>query len=91
VNSAGFSLFLLAAPMIAVVPGPGIFYVAARTLSGGRRAGEKMPRPIRIEPVGHGTPERGTRSGTRQEQHSCHLASSRSGVATPPFALRLPW
>jgi len=25
--------------MIAVVPGPGIFYVAARTLSGGRRAG----------------------------------------------------
>lgn len=38
-SSAGFSLFLLAALMIAVVPGPGIFYVAARTLSGGRRAG----------------------------------------------------
>lgn len=33
------SLFLFAALMIAVVPGPGIFYVAARTLSGGRRAG----------------------------------------------------
>jgi threonine/homoserine/homoserine lactone efflux protein len=32
-------LFLFAALMIAVVPGPGIFYVAARTLSGGRRAG----------------------------------------------------
>jgi threonine/homoserine/homoserine lactone efflux protein len=34
-----FSLFLLAALIIAVVPGPGIFYVAARTLSGGRKAG----------------------------------------------------
>jgi threonine/homoserine/homoserine lactone efflux protein len=39
VNATGLSLFLLAALMIAVVPGPGIFYVAARTLSGGRRAG----------------------------------------------------
>jgi threonine/homoserine/homoserine lactone efflux protein len=34
-----FSLFLLAALIIAAVPGPGIFYVAARTLSGGRKAG----------------------------------------------------
>jgi threonine/homoserine/homoserine lactone efflux protein len=33
------SLFLLAALIIAAVPGPGIFYVAARTLSGGRKAG----------------------------------------------------
>jgi threonine/homoserine/homoserine lactone efflux protein len=32
-------LFLLAALMIAAIPGPGIFYVAARTLSGGRKAG----------------------------------------------------
>src|ERR1700710_2021304 len=32
-------LFLLAALVIAVVPGPGIFYVAERTLSGGRKAG----------------------------------------------------
>jgi len=39
VSNAGLSLFLFAALMIAVVPGPGIFYVAARTLSGGRRAG----------------------------------------------------
>jgi threonine/homoserine/homoserine lactone efflux protein len=39
VNSSSFSLFLFAALMIAVVPGPGIFYVAARTLSGGRQAG----------------------------------------------------
>ena len=33
------SLFLLAALIIAAIPGPGIFYVAARTLSGGRRTG----------------------------------------------------
>jgi threonine/homoserine/homoserine lactone efflux protein len=38
-NAANFSLFLVAALIIAAVPGPGIFYVAARTLSGGRRAG----------------------------------------------------
>jgi hypothetical protein len=34
-----FTLFLLAALVIAAVPGPGIFYVAARTLSGGSKAG----------------------------------------------------
>jgi threonine/homoserine/homoserine lactone efflux protein len=34
-----FALFLLAALAIAAVPGPGIFYVAARTLAGGRAAG----------------------------------------------------
>ena len=33
------SLFLLAALIIAVIPGPGILYVAARTLAGGRQAG----------------------------------------------------
>ena len=33
------SLFLFAALIIAAVPGPGIFYVAARTLSGGKTAG----------------------------------------------------
>jgi threonine/homoserine/homoserine lactone efflux protein len=32
-------LFLVAALVIAIVPGPGIFYVAARTLSGGPKAG----------------------------------------------------
>jgi threonine/homoserine/homoserine lactone efflux protein len=35
----GFSLFLMAALVVAVVPGPGIFYVAARTLSDGRSVG----------------------------------------------------
>jgi len=34
-----FSLFLVAAIVVAVVPGPGIFYVAARTLSDGRKVG----------------------------------------------------
>jgi threonine/homoserine/homoserine lactone efflux protein len=38
-NSTNFSLFLLAALVIAAIPGPGIFYVAARTLSGGKPAG----------------------------------------------------
>jgi threonine/homoserine/homoserine lactone efflux protein len=38
-STTSISLFLLAALMIAVIPGPGIFYVAARTLSGGRQAG----------------------------------------------------
>jgi threonine/homoserine/homoserine lactone efflux protein len=38
-SGTSFTLFLLAALVIAAVPGPGIFYVAARTLSGGKRAG----------------------------------------------------
>jgi threonine/homoserine/homoserine lactone efflux protein len=38
-NGANFPLFLAAALVIAAIPGPGIFYVAARTLSGGRKAG----------------------------------------------------
>ncbi|MGJ4945229.1 LysE family translocator [Bradyrhizobium sp. HKCCYLS1011] len=36
---SSFSLFLAAALLIAAVPGPGILYVAARTLAGGRAAG----------------------------------------------------
>jgi threonine/homoserine/homoserine lactone efflux protein len=38
-SGTNFTLFLLAALIVAAVPGPGIFYVAARTLSGGKRAG----------------------------------------------------
>jgi threonine/homoserine/homoserine lactone efflux protein len=38
-DGANFLLFLAAALVIAAIPGPGIFYVAARTLSGGRKAG----------------------------------------------------
>jgi threonine/homoserine/homoserine lactone efflux protein len=38
-SGADLSLFLAAALVIAVIPGPGIFYVAARTLSEGRKAG----------------------------------------------------
>jgi threonine/homoserine/homoserine lactone efflux protein len=39
VGGADLWIFLVAALIIAAVPGPGIFYVAARTLSGGRSAG----------------------------------------------------
>jgi threonine/homoserine/homoserine lactone efflux protein len=39
VSGANLSLFLMAALVIAAIPGPGIFYVAARTLSGDRQAG----------------------------------------------------
>lgn len=38
-DPAQFLLFLAAASAIAISPGPGIFYVAARTLAGGRREG----------------------------------------------------
>jgi threonine/homoserine/homoserine lactone efflux protein len=38
-DGVNFPLFLAAALVIAAVPGPGIFYVATRTLSGGRIAG----------------------------------------------------
>jgi len=38
-DSGSLLLFLAAALVIAVTPGPGIFYVAARTLSGGRAEG----------------------------------------------------
>src|SRR3712207_1833052 len=34
-----FALFFAAALLLAVTPGPGIFYVAARALSGGRAEG----------------------------------------------------
>jgi threonine/homoserine/homoserine lactone efflux protein len=38
-DAVRLQLFLAAALVIAAVPGPGIFYVAARTMAGGRRAG----------------------------------------------------
>lgn len=36
---SGFSLFLVSAALIALIPGPSIFYVAARTLAAGRAEG----------------------------------------------------
>jgi len=39
VDTSSLILFLLAATVIAISPGPGIFYVAARTLAGGQREG----------------------------------------------------
>jgi threonine/homoserine/homoserine lactone efflux protein len=38
-SGSNFALFLIAALIIAAIPGPGILYVTARTLSGGRSAG----------------------------------------------------
>jgi threonine/homoserine/homoserine lactone efflux protein len=38
-NPGQFALFLAAALLLAATPGPGIFYVAARTLAGGRSEG----------------------------------------------------
>jgi threonine/homoserine/homoserine lactone efflux protein len=38
-DSKTFVLFLAAALLVALTPGPGIFYVAARTLAGGRSEG----------------------------------------------------
>ena len=39
IDPAQFALYFAAAFLLAVTPGPGIFYVAARTLSGGRAEG----------------------------------------------------
>jgi threonine/homoserine/homoserine lactone efflux protein len=39
IELSSFLLFLAAALLIAVTPGPGLFYVAARTLAGGRNEG----------------------------------------------------
>jgi len=38
-DSAAFAVFLTAAVILALTPGPGIFYVLARSLQGGRRIG----------------------------------------------------
>src|SRR5947199_85932 len=39
ISTGSFMLFLGAALVIALTPGPGLLYVAARTLGGGRREG----------------------------------------------------
>jgi threonine/homoserine/homoserine lactone efflux protein len=38
-DAAHFSIFLSAAILLAITPGPGLFYVLARSLAGGRREG----------------------------------------------------
>src|ERR1700756_3136124 len=38
-NSHHFLLFFMAALLLAITPGPGIFYVLARSLAGGKREG----------------------------------------------------
>jgi len=39
IDPAQLALYIAAAALLAVTPGPGIFYVAARTLAGGRAEG----------------------------------------------------
>jgi len=39
IDPTSFALFLAAAVVLAITPGPGLFYVAARTLAGGRGEG----------------------------------------------------
>ncbi len=39
VDATGLTLYVAAALVLAITPGPGIFYVAARTLAGGRAEG----------------------------------------------------
>ncbi|MEO8392089.1 MAG: LysE family translocator [Chloroflexota bacterium] len=38
-DAAAFGIFLAAAVVLAITPGPGIFYVLARSIKGGRREG----------------------------------------------------
>src|SRR4051794_11500161 len=38
-DSTAFSVFLAAALVLAITPGPGLFYVLARSIKGGRREG----------------------------------------------------
>ena len=38
-DTSQFALFLAAATLLAITPGPGLFYVLARSLAGGRREG----------------------------------------------------
>src|SRR2546425_12998276 len=39
INSSRLVLFLMAAVLLAIAPGPGMLYVLARSLAGGRREG----------------------------------------------------
>jgi threonine/homoserine/homoserine lactone efflux protein len=50
-----FSLFLAAAFLLAVTPGPGIFYVLTRSLKGGRREGLASSLGTAIGGLGHVT------------------------------------
>lgn len=48
-----FLLFLAAALLVAITPGPGIFYVAARTLAGGRSEGLASSFGTSVGGLGH--------------------------------------
>lgn len=64
-----FALYLAAAFMLAVTPGPGIFYIATRTLSGGRGL-QLRDRPWRLSPCLRRQPGRfRDRAGKRGAVH----------------------
>ena len=98
-----FALFFVAALLLAITPGPGIFYVLARTLAGGRREGfqpplrhflwRTLPR-LRRRPRSLRNPGRLRRSlSHRQVRRSRrpHLPRhKRSAPATQKSRLRLP-
>ena len=49
-----FSLFLAAAVLLAITPGPGIFYVLARSLAGGRRRRQRTASGLTMIGLGAG-------------------------------------
>jgi len=52
-GTAAFGLFLTAAVILAITPGPGIFYVLTRSISGGRRAGIASALGTAVGGLGH--------------------------------------
>ena len=52
-GTAAFGLFLTAAIILAITPGPGIFYVLTRSISGGRRAGIASSLGTAVGGLGH--------------------------------------
>jgi threonine/homoserine/homoserine lactone efflux protein len=52
-GAAAFGLFLTAAVILAITPGPGIFYVLTRSISGGRRAGIASALGTAVGGLGH--------------------------------------
>ena len=52
-STTAFGLFLTAAVILAITPGPGIFYVLTRSISGGRRAGIASSLGTAVGGLGH--------------------------------------
>ena len=83
------ALYFAAALLLAVTPGPGIFYVAARTLAGGRARGHRLQprhRARRHGPRARGEPGRlRPRAGERGAVHRAEAGRGRlSGLDRVP-------